>query len=443
MLRVATMEAIRGRATPGAAQDGARRQADAQLPRVVILGAGFGGLNAALALARAPVDVTVIDQRNHHLFQPLLYQVATAGLSPAQIATPIRRILSGQRNASVLMDRVEGIDTASKVVRTTHRQIAYDYLIVATGARHAYFGRDDWAEAAPGLKTVSDATAIRGRILSAFEQAELVEDEDRRHALLTFVVIGGGPTGVELAGAIAELARRALSRDFRRIDPTRTRVILVEAGERLLVTFPPRLAEKARQQLEQLGVEVMTGHAVTRCDQTGVALADGRAIEAGTVLWAAGVMASGAGRWLDVPTDRVGRVVVDEHLRVRGRDGVYVIGDTASVKDTGGQPVPGVAPAAKQMGRYVARAIRASLATKSVGPFRYRSFGNLATIGRKAAVADLGGIRLSGMTAWLIWSLAHVWFLIGFRNRIVVALDWAWAYATFDRGARLITGRGR
>ncbi|RWO28945.1 MAG: NAD(P)/FAD-dependent oxidoreductase [Mesorhizobium sp.] len=410
-------------------------------PRVVILGAGFGGLNAALGLRNTPVDITVVDRRNYHLFQPLLYQVATAGLSPAQIATPIRHVLASQKNATVLMEKVEGVDTAARTVLTGSRRIPYDYLIIATGARHAYFGHDAWEANAPGLKTIGDATEIRARILSAFEKAEVTDDPALREKLLTFVVVGGGPTGVELAGAIIELARKAIVRDFRNFDPSTARVVLVEADERLLTAFPEKLSQSAKSQLEKLGVEVKLGAAVTECDDNGVALADGQCVASACVLWAAGVMASRAAKWLDVAADRASRVVVDEHLHVPGREGVYVIGDTASVKGKDGRPVPGVAPAAKQMGRYVADLIKARLAGRTAEPFRYADYGNLATIGRKAAVADLGPIQLSGFLAWLLWSFAHLWFLVGFRNRTVVFLDWAWAYATFDRSARLITER--
>jgi NADH:ubiquinone reductase (H+-translocating) len=410
-------------------------------PRVVIVGAGFGGINAAMGLRRADVDVTVVDRRNYHLFQPLLYQVATAGLSPAQIAMPIRHILRRQKNATVLMDRVEDVDTDARMVVTANRRIPYDYLVVASGARHAYFGHDEWAELAPGLKTIGDATEIRARILSAFEKAEVSEDPALRTRLLTFVVVGGGPTGVELAGAIVELARRAIVRDFRHIDSSTARVVLVEAGPRLLAAFPEDLSASAKRQLERLGVEVHLGHAVTQCDENGVVLADRETIASSCVLWAAGVQASRAARWLQVESDRAGRVIVGDDLGLRGHPDVFVIGDTALVKGEDGKPVPGVAPAAKQMGRYIARLIKARLAGKSVGPFRYADYGNLATIGRTAAVADFGRLRLSGFIAWLLWSFAHLWFLVGFRNRIIVFLDWAWAYATFDRGARLITER--
>ncbi|TCN21248.1 NAD(P)/FAD-dependent oxidoreductase [Sinorhizobium americanum] len=410
-------------------------------PRVVILGAGFGGLNAALALRRAPVEVTVIDRRNYHLFQPLLYQVATAGLSPAQIAMPIRRILSRQSNATVLMDKIEAVDTDARCVVTGSRRIPYDYLIVATGARHTYFGNHTWADHAPGLKTITDATAIRARILSAFERAEVTDDPRLRQTLLTFVVVGGGPTGVELAGAIAELSRRTIVRDFRRIDSSSARVVLVEAGERILPAMPPCLSRKAQRQLERLGVEVLLGNAVAGCDDSGVRLADGTEIGSACILWAAGVMASRAAKWIAAPADRAGRVLVDGRLNPPGHGEIFVIGDTASVAGADGRPVPGVAPAAKQMGRYAARAILDDVAGRQSMPFRYRDYGNLATIGRKAAVADFGAARLSGYPAWLVWNFAHLWFLVGFRNRLVVFLDWAHAYVRNDRAARLITGR--
>ncbi|PDT82668.1 NAD(P)/FAD-dependent oxidoreductase [Sinorhizobium sp. BJ1] len=410
-------------------------------PRVVILGAGFGGLNAAMALRRAPVEVTVIDRRNYHLFQPLLYQVATAGLSPAQIAMPIRRILSRQSNATVLMDKVEAVDTAARWVVTGSRRIPYDYLIVATGARHTYFGNDAWADHAPGLKTITDATAIRARILSAFERAEVTDDARLRQTLLTFVVVGGGPTGVELAGAIAELSRRTIVRDFRRIDSSSARVVLVEAGERILPAMPPFLSRKAQRQLERLGVEVLLGNAVAGCDDSGVRLADGTEIGSACILWAAGVMASRAAKWIGAAADRAGRVLVDRRLNPPGHDKIFVIGDTASVTGAAGRPVPGVAPAAKQMGRYAAHAILGDMAGRQSAPFRYRDHGNLATIGRKAAVADFGKARLSGYSAWLVWNFAHLWFLVGFRNRLVVFLDWAVAYVRNDRAARLITGQ--
>jgi len=408
--------------------------------RVVIAGAGFGGLNAAMGLRAVDVDVTIIDRSNHHLFQPLLYQVATAALSPAQIAMPIRRILSGQKNATVLMETVQAVDPEARRVTTCTRTLDYDYLVIATGARHAYFGRNDWERHAPGLKTVADATQMRSRILTAFEKAEVAINEDERRRYLTFVVVGGGPTGVELAGAIAELSRKALVNDFRNIDSTTARIVLVEAGSRLLPSFPAALSESAARQLLKLGVEVRTNDAVSECTSDGATLLSGETIRSACVLWGAGVMASPAAAWLEAKADRAGRVIVDENLNVPGRPDIFVVGDTAHVDDGNGSSVPGVAPAAKQMGMHVAKAIAARIAGRQLAPFRYRDFGNLATIGRKAAIADLGSAKFSGLAAWLLWSLAHLWFLVGYRNRIVVFLDWAWAYATFERGARLITG---
>jgi NADH:ubiquinone reductase (H+-translocating) len=409
-------------------------------PRVVIIGAGFGGLTAAKELANAPVRVTIIDRRNYHLFQPLLYQVATAGLSPADIATPIRGIVRRQRNTTVLLGRVSGVDTASRKVLIGDRQVQYDYLIVATGARHAYFGHDEWEACAPGLKKIEDATDIRRRILLAFEMAENADDSEERRRLLNFVVIGAGPTGVELAGTIAELAHRALASDFRNIDSREARVILVEAGPRVLPTFPEKLSAFAKRSLERLGVEVHLGAPVTTCDAQGVELA-GERIHSQCVIWAAGVMASPAAKWLEAERDRAGRVRVGADLSVPGHPEIFVIGDTASVVDEGGKPIPGIAPAAKQMGGYVANLIRARVSDKIQSqPFRYRHLGSMATIGRKAAVADFGWIRLSGRFAWLLWGVVHIYFLIGFRNRIAVLIDWLWAYVTFQRGSRLITG---
>jgi NADH:ubiquinone reductase (H+-translocating) len=411
------------------------------LPRVVIVGAGFGGLAAATGLKGAAVQVTVIDRRNYHLFQPLLYQVATAALSPADIAQPIRSILKRQQNATVLLGKVTGIDAEGRAVLIGERRVPYDYLIVATGARHAYFGHDEWEPFAPGLKKIDDATDIRRRILLAFEQAENAADPSERQALLTFVIVGGGPTGVELAGAIAELARKALVAEFRAIDPRAARVVLIEAGPRLLPAFPERLSATARRALERLGVEVGLGAAVTACDAAGVAIGDDR-LPSRCIIWAAGVAASPAGKWLGAERDRAGRVKVSPDLTVPGHPEIFVIGDSALATDGRGNPLPGIAPAAKQAGDYVARLIRARLAgRKPSPPFRYRHLGNLATIGRKAAVADFGRIRLSGRLAWLLWGMVHIYFLIGFRNRLVVALDWLWAYVTFQRGARLITGQ--
>jgi NADH dehydrogenase len=410
-------------------------------PRVVILGAGFGGLTAAKALRNAPCDVTVIDRRNYHLFQPLLYQVATAALSPAEIASPIRSILSRQKNARVLMARVTGIEPQRKLVHLQgHRDEPYDYLIVATGARHAYFGHDDWATFAPGLKKIDDATDIRRRILLAFERAETTEDAAERKALLTFVVIGGGATGVEMAGAIAEVAHWALADEFRVIDPTQARVILVEAGPRLLPAFPERLSEHARKALEKLGVEVHLGRAVEQCDEHGIVYG-GERLAARTIVWGAGVQASPAAKWLGADKDRAGRVLVEKDLTVKGQPDIFVVGDTAAVLDDKGQPVPGIAPAAKQMGDHAARIIAARLAgSEPPGQFRYRHAGSLATIGRSAAIADFGWLKVTGWLAWWLWGIAHIYFLIDFRSRFIVAMQWFWSYLTFRRGARLITG---
>jgi NADH dehydrogenase FAD-containing subunit len=410
--------------------------------RIVIVGAGFGGLSAAHALAGADADVFVIDRRNYHLFQPLLYQVATAGLSPAQIASPIRAILRQAVNISVTLGKVSGVDKHRRVVAIEDREIAYDRLILATGARHSYFGHDEWESVAPGLKKIDDATSIRRRILTAFENAESTDDAETRRRFLTFVVIGGGPTGVEMAGAIAELARVVLRHDFRRIDPAEARIVLVESGPRLLSAFPPKLSEAARASLRTLGVDVRLGAPVTQCDFGGVAIGN-QHLEAATVVWGAGIMASGAAHWLDTEKDRIGRVVVESNLSVPGNPEIFVIGDTAHVQGPKGLPLPGLAPVAKQQGAYVGRVLRAQLAgNPAPPPFRYRSFGTMATIGRRAAVADLGWIRLSGTLAWLLWGLVHISFLIGFRNRVIVTLDWLWSYVTFQSGARLITGGG-
>ncbi len=424
----------------GCPVEAARREELAHLPKVVIVGAGFGGLAAAQALAGAPAHVTLIDRRNHHLFQPLLYQVATAGLAPTQIATPIRAIVRRQRNTDVVLGMVDGVDTAAKQVRFGERRIPYDYLILATGARHSYFGRDEWERFAPGLKTLEDATEQRKRILLAFERAELEDDPAERARLTTFVIIGGGPTGAETAGAIAELAKKALACDYRRINPQCARIVLVEAGARVLGAFPEDLSEAARRSLQKLGVEVRLGKAVIAIDEAGVTLVGDR-IESRCVIWAAGVHASPAARWLGIPADRAGRAMMDDHLRAPGHDNVFVIGDCAAVKGGDGKPLPGVAPVAKQQGVYVAKAVIAALRRQRFDkPFRYVDFGNLATVGRKAAVADFCGFHLKGFIGWLVWSVVHIYFLIGFRNRIAVTLDWAWSYLTFERGARLITG---
>jgi NADH:ubiquinone reductase (H+-translocating) len=413
-------------------------------PRVVIVGAGFGGLTAAKAFAGKPFDVTVIDQHNYHLFQPLLYQVATAGLSPAEIASPIRGILSREQNVNVMLGKVSGIDIARREVLAEGRRIPYDTLILATGAQHAYFGHDDWAAHAPGLKTIDDATYIRRRILLAFEKAETEPDPAERARLLNFVVIGGGPTGVEMAGAIAELANRALAADFRSIDPRSARIILVEAAPRLLTPFDPSLSEAAKKSLEQLGVEVRLGAAVTALDAEGVSIGADR-IEARTVIWGAGVMASPAGAWLGAETDRAGRVKVLGDLSVPGHPDIFVIGDTALLNGSDGRPLPGVAPVAKQQGQYVANLLVArqngeSQKSDSVKLFRYRDFGSLATIGRSRAVVQMGRLKINGFIAWLLWCVAHIYFLIGFRNRLIVATNWLWNYVTFQRGTRLITG---
>jgi NADH dehydrogenase len=408
-------------------------------PRVVIVGGGFGGLSVAMGLAGQPFEVTLIDRNNHHVFQPLLYQVATAGLSPADIASPIRNILSGQRNARVILAEVTGVDLKSREVVTDGRRVKFDFLVLATGARHAYFGRDDWAFYAPGLKSLDDATYLRRRILMAFERAENQDDAEERRRLMTFAVIGGGPTGVEMAGAIAELAKRALAADFHSIDSRCARVILVEAAPRVLTPFTEELSEKARRSLEQLGVEVRLGQAVSECSCEGIRVG-GDYIPTRTIIWAAGVMASPAGKWLGAQTDRAGRVKVRADLSVPGHPDIFVVGDTAAAMAEDGTPLPGVAPVAKQQGQYVARTLIARRHGRTVPAFRYRDFGSLATIGRKRAIAQMGRLHLSGLPAWLLWSLAHIYFLIGFRNRFTVALNWGWSYITFQRGSRLITG---
>ncbi len=414
--------------------------ADSGVPHVLIVGGGFAGLWATRALAGSPVRITLLDRENHHLFQPLLYQVATAGLSAPDISAPLRHILRRQRNVSVLMAEACEIDTAhTQVVYAHGRAHAYDSLVLATGATHAYFGHDDWSRFAPGLKTLDDALAIRRRILSAFEHAEIEADPVAQAAWLTFAIVGAGPTGVELAGTLAEIARHTLKHEFRRIDPRAARVLLLEAGPRVLSSFPESLSEKARKQLERLGVEVLVGTPVSAIDADGVVLGTQR-IAARTVLWSAGVAASPLARSLGVPLDRAGRVPVQGDLSVAGLPEVFVAGDLASVQQEG-KPVPGVAPAAKQMGDCVAKVIRARIAGQAAASFRYRDFGNLATIGRMAAVVDVRGWHLSGMFAWWFWLAAHVWFLIGFRNRLVVLIDWARAYWSYQRSARVIVGR--
>jgi NADH:ubiquinone reductase (H+-translocating) len=407
-------------------------------PRVVILGAGFGGLSCAQALRRANVDITLIDRQNYHCFQPLLYQVATAALSPADVAWPIRHILRRQNNATVFMTDVTGIDPAARIVVTKSGSFPFDFLVVATGAMHSYFGHNGWAEFAPGLKRIEDATRTRRSILSAFEQAELTDDDTLRRKLLTFVIVGGGPTGVEMAGAIAEVARQTLKRDFRRIDPRMSRIVLIEAGPRVLPAFSEQHSRYAQDALTAMGVEVKTATLVTGCDARGVDLANGR-IDAGSVVWAAGVMASPAADWLAADHDRAGRIIVGPDLALPRHDNIFVIGDTAAVNDATGRPVPGLAPAAKQMGRYVGRLIAVRLAGRTLPPFRYRNEGVLATVGRRSAIVELGPLQLQGFIGWLFWSVAHIYFLIGLRNRFVVAVTWLWSYLTFQRGARLIT----
>jgi NADH dehydrogenase len=407
--------------------------------KVVIIGAGFGGLEAAKALRRAPAEVVVIDRHNHHCFQPLLYQVATAALSPADIAWPIRHILRPQRNATVFMENGLGIDAEARLVRAEFGEVPYDYLVIAAGAQHSYFGHDEWADYASGLKRIEDATAIRRKILTAFERAELMPDSDEKQSLLTFVIVGGGATGVEMAGAIADVARQTLAADFRRIDPRRARIVLIEAGPRVLPTFPPRLSDYARNTLEQSGVEVRTATLVTGCDARGVDLKNGR-VDAETVIWAAGVTASPAAQWVGAQTDASGRVKVTNDLSVPHHPNIFVIGDTASLLDDQGRPVPGIAPAAKQMGKYVGKVISARITgSKQPAPFRYVHLGDLATIGRRAAVVKFGRLELKGFVAWMFWSVAHIYFLIGLRYRFLVAFNWAWDYITFQRGARLIT----
>ena len=409
--------------------------------RVVIVGAGFAGLSAARELADAHVDVTVIDRQNYHLFQPLLYQVATAALTPAEIAEPIRGILRHQSNTTVFMADVTDIETeARRVVMASGRRIEYDTLVIATGAQHSYFGNDHWAEHAPGLKTIDDAFLLRQRILLAFEKAEMADSAEERAALLTFVVVGGGPTGVEMAGAISELAR-AVESDFRHIDPAKTRTILVEAGPRVLSSFHPDLSDRARRDLEDLGVEVRLGAPVSRIEDCAVEIGDDR-VKAGTIIWAAGVRASPAARWLGLEPGRRGHVPVGADLTVPGHPEIYAIGDTAAhVPEGAEQALPGMAPVAKQMGAYVGRRIARVAAGKDPGgPFRFRDRGAMATIGRNSGIAEIGRIRLRGFVGWVAWGVAHVYFLIGFRNRLAVLINWTWAYATWQRGVRLITG---
>jgi NADH dehydrogenase len=408
-----------------------------QRPRIVILGAGFGGLYAARELRRAEADVTVVDRRNFHLFQPLLYQVATAALNPSDIAAPIRSILRRQKNVSVVLGEAQRVDTARRVVVLEDSEVAYDYLVVATGATHSYFAHPEWERDAPGLKTIEDALEIRRRVLLAFEEAERETDPERQRAWLTFVIVGAGPTGAELAGALSEIARQTMLRDFRRINPSSARVLLVEGKERVLPTYPADLSAKAKAQLERLGVEVITDAVVTSLNDREVCIGD-KTIPARTVLWAAGVQASPLAKSLDVPLDRAGRVIVNPDLTIPGHPEVFVIGDLAAVPD-----VPGVAPAAIQEGIHTARNLERALEGQPLRAFHYRDKGSLATIGRAVAVAEVGRVHLSGLIAWMAWLCIHIFYLIGFRNRLLVLLQWAWAYVTFQRGARLITRSNR
>ncbi len=421
------------------------------IPRVVIVGAGFGGLNAARKLAKAHVQVTVVDRRNHHTFQPLLYQVATAGLSPGEIATPIRSIFRSEKNVEVIMAEVTGFDLEHRIVETPDVNLPYDYLIVAAGASHAYFGHDEWEPFAPGLKSIEDATEIRRRVLLAFELAERQTAAGEAAPPLNFVIVGGGPTGVELAGTLAEICHHALTHEFRNIDPARAHILLVEGGPRVLPVYPPDLSASAQEQLNRLGVEVRTSTMVTGIEPGAVYFGNARH-EAAVILWAAGVAASPLGKKLGAPTDRAGRVAVNADLSLPNHPEVFVIGDLAAAKDTQGKMLPGVAPVAIQQGRFVAKVIRREIESsagnrstaKGEGvaraPFHYWDKGSIATIGRAAAVADFGKMHISGFIAWLSWLFIHIFFLIGFRNRILVFIQWAWSYVTYERGARLITG---
>jgi NADH:ubiquinone reductase (H+-translocating) len=407
--------------------------------RIVIVGAGFGGLTAAKRLAKRPFDITVVDQHNYHLFQPLLYQVATASLSPADITSPIRGILRYADNVKVILARVSGVDVARReVLAEGGGRIPFDELIIATGAGHDYFS-NDWAQFLPGLKTIDDATYIRRRILLAFERAETEPDADERRRLLNFVVVGGGPTGVEMAGSIAELANRTLASDFRVIDPRSTRIILVEVAPRLLSSFDPSLSETARRSLEQLGVEVRLKAGVTECDSGGVSIGAER-IEARTIIWAAGVKATPVAEWLGAEHDRAGRVKVEPNLSVPGHPNIFVIGDAALMLGADGEPVPGDAGVAKQQGKYVARLLIARSKSKTLPPFRYRHLGSIAAIGRDSAIVQIHRLKLTGLPGWLVWSVAQIYYLTSFRNRSIVAINWMWNYLTRRRGTRLITG---
>ena len=407
---------------------------------MVIIGGGFGGLYAARRLRKAPVRITLVDRHNYHLFQPLLYQVATAALNPSDIAAPIRGVLRRQKNVSVILGDATAIDTTRKIVKLADGELAYDYLIVATGATHSYFGHPEWEAAAPGLKTIDDALEIRRRVLLAFEAAERETDPERQKAWLTFVIVGGGPTGVELAGALSEIARQTMIRDFRHINPSSARVILIEGRDRILPVYPPDLSDKARKQLASLGAEVMTRAQVTEVSTHEVAIGAQR-IATRTVLWAAGVQASPLATTLGVPLDRAGRVIVERDLTIPGHNDVFVVGDLAASTQQDGTLVPGVAQGGIQGGEHAAFNIERAIEGQPLRAFHYHDRGSLATIGRAAAVADLGRVKLSGFLAWVFWLALHIFFLIGFRNRLLVFMQWAWAYVTYQRGARLITGR--
>ena len=412
---------------------------DQKTPRVAIIGAGFGGLTAARTLSRYPVQITLIDRQNFHTFQPLLYQVATAGLSPGEIAAPIRWIMRRHHNVEVLMSEVQGFDLSRRVVRIEDGEVSYDYLIVAAGASHAYFGHDDWEPFAPGLKTIEDALEIRRRVLLAFELAERQADTEKEQVQLNFVVVGGGPTGVELAGTLAEISRQVLANEFRSIDPKKTRIVLLEGGPRILPAYPADLSRSAEEQLRQLGVEVQTSAMVTLVEP-GAVHVGGTKLPAAVILWAAGVAASPLGKMLGVPVDRAGRVLVNPDLSLPGNPNVFVIGDLAALKDEDGHWLPGVSPVAIQEGTATAHNIGRELQGQPRKNFHYWNKGSLATIGRAAAVADFGRIHISGFLAWLAWLFIHIFFLIGFRNRLIVMIQWAWSYLTYERGARLITG---
>ncbi|HTF42790.1 MAG TPA: NAD(P)/FAD-dependent oxidoreductase [Terriglobales bacterium] len=413
--------------------------ANKTMPRVLIVGAGFGGLQAAQRLARYPVRITLVDQRNYHTFQPLLYQVATAGLSPGEIAAPVRQILRSQDNIEVLLGEVLGFDLENRIAKLAELEIAYDYLIVAAGASHAYFGHDEWEPMAPGLKTIEDALEIRRRVLLAFELAERHAASGEGQIQMDFVVVGGGPTGVELAGTLAEISRHALAHEFRSIDPRHSRIVLVEGGPRVLPAYAEDLSRSAEKQLQRLGVEVRTSTLVTGVEPSAVLIGDTR-LPAAVILWAAGVAASPLGKSLGVPLDRAGRVLVNPDLSIPGHREVFVVGDLAALRDRSGKLLPGVAPVALQEGAATARNIGREVQGKAREDFHYLDKGSLATIGRAAAVAQIGKIHISGFVAWLAWLFVHIFFLIGFRNRVLVMIQWAWSYITYERGARLITG---